>query len=381
MIDALQARLQLQRGKGLWREPKLLQRLSPTTVTDGVNTYLNFSSNDYLSLSGDKRLRENSAKEYLALGVGSGGSPLVTGVDTNTQALQESFAKHVSMPRSLFMHSGYIANLSLINAVVDDTVTVFIDKLAHASFYDALQMKAARFKRYRHLDFSHLTTLLADDRSTNKLIISEGVFSMTGMRPDFSQLKLIKEKFNAMLLIDDAHAVGVMGEQGEGSVSDAPTGSIDILVSSLNKAMATSGAMISAHPTVIESVIQFARPYCYSSALPKAHVASVNAHLSAVQQAVDKRQSLANNIAYFRDQAQPLAAYLTNSDSAIQLLQLGDVNQAQRLALALMDKGIYVYPMRPPSLPLTMCGLRVVLNAAHQTADIEQLIVALVELL
>lgn len=373
MLVSIEQRLAQQKSRGLWRELTSKKRLSATTWLIDDKPMVNFSANDYLSLGFDKHIREQYQRDITYHGLGSGGSAVVCGFDEEKLTLAKSFASHLNAERALFVSSGYMANLCVIHALAHQDIEIFLDKYAHASFYDALSMTKCSFKRFHHNDMAHLELLLKQSHAPSKLIITEGVFSMTGQKPDLDKLIALKKLYQAHLLVDDAHALGVIGQEGKGSISGYSFDEIDIVVSSLNKAFCGSGAMIIASNAIIEAVIQFARPYLYSSALSEAQVRLFNLILPKIIKADERRRRLEENIACFLEYSSSLGYRYYSSNSAIHLFSLGCDKRAISLYEHLKLKGYYCYPMRTPTVTKKMTGLRIVINSAHSNDDIQGL--------
>ncbi len=379
VLDVIKARLCAQKASGRWRQLTPTSRNAKTSLIIDNQTLVNFSSNDYLSLGNDESVKSTLIENIKRYSLGSGGSTVVCGFDEEKARLSDNFARFLGAERALFVSSGYMANLCVLTALVDESVDIFIDKLSHASIYDALAMKGVPFKRFHHNDMVHLEDLLSQSEKKHRFIITEGLFSITGQRPPLDMLITLKKQYNAMLMVDDAHAIGVVGEYGQGSISGLGFDDIDIISCSLNKAFCHSGAMVCAKDEVIEAILQFARPYLYSSALSAAHVSGINTALSVIKRASDKRQQLQANIDYFISLKKQLAYQWLPSTSAIQLLTLGSDEKALLWFERLKKHGFFCYPMRSPTVSKKNTGLRVVLNSGHQQSDINAFCLALEE--
>lgn len=339
--------------------------------------FLDFSSNDYLALRFDENIQRAYKTGIELYGIGSGGSPLVCGYDLLKHQFEESFSNFINVEKSLLFTSGYSANLSLFSTLyLKQEVAFFLDKSCHASIYDALVLREknnTQIYRYPHQDLNQLENLLIKSSALKKVIVSEGVFSMTGQQANVARLSQIKNTYNATLIIDDAHCIGVKGKFGEGSSSYVKAGGVDVLICPLGKAFAMQGAIIGASQEIINNLIQNARPYIYSTALGSAVVYALQEVLNKIKKSAVLREKLESNISYFKQQIQNIDYNFLESDSAIQYLVTSDAKLALDLFKFLKKNNIYCYPMREPTVTKNNTGLRIVLSAAHARADFNKL--------
>lgn len=344
---------------------------------------IDFSSNDYLGLRFDEELVKAFCVGVRAKGLGSGGSPLVGGYDMATAEVERQFATWVGAEQALFFSSGYVANLSVFSALFTENTQIFIDKACHASIYDGLTLGGvlAACKRYSHQNFTQLSALLSNSSAHQKVIVAEGIFSMTGTQVDLRALVELKRKHRALLIVDDAHAIGVVGKDGRGSSTLVEPGDIDLVICPLGKAFAMQGAMVAGRHELIEALIQLARPYIYSTAPIPALTTLLKTVMSKIERAHAQRAQLEENVKYFKSCCQRLQLPLRPSDSAIQFLVVGDCTKALSLSETLQHQGIYCRAIRTPTVPPAQAGLRIVLSAAHGRAHIDQLVNALGEAL
>ncbi|EHA13763.1 8-amino-7-oxononanoate synthase [Halomonas sp. HAL1] len=339
---------------------------------------LDFAGNDYLGLAQDPRVSEAQAAGALRYGAGAGASHLVSGHLEIHDALEEALARWTGRERALLFSTGYMANLGVLQALADRHTAIFQDRLNHASLIDGAALSAARSRRFHHRDAIDLESLLARSECAHKLVVSDGVFSMDGDIADIATLVEVSRQHSAWLMIDDAHGVGVLGDNGSGCVGSTWNSSeVPILVGTLGKALGTAGAFVAGDAKLIEHLIQFSRSYIYTTAQPPAIAAATLKALEIVQSEQGLRAQLNTNIAYFRHEALHLGLPLSDSTTPIQPLILGDEARTLSWALQLQQKGIQVGAIRPPTVPKGESRLRVTLSARHQHDDIDQLLAAL----
>lgn len=372
------SRLQLQASMGLYRRRR--QRAgTPTASTLAARPILNFSSNDYLGLTAEPRVIDAMCAAARRYGTGSGASELVSGhTDVHAQ-LEAELAAYTGRARSLVLSTGYMANLSVVTALVPRGGFVFEDRLNHASLIDAAVLARSRLKRYRHADPDALRAALESSRGEMPLVATDGVFSMDGDIAPLAAIAGICRDAGALLVVDDAHGFGVLGEHGGGTVEHSSLSATDVpvLVGTFGKALGAFGAFVAADELVIESLIQFARPYAYTTALPPPVAAAVLESLHIVREQPVRRTRLHDRIRYFRDTAARHAIPLADSCTAIQPLMIGDADAAVALSESLLARDILVPAIRPPTVPAGTARLRIALSAMHEESDIDELVVAL----
>lgn len=356
---------------------------------------LGFCGNDYLGLAAHPALAEAMVAGVQQYGVGSGASHLVSGhsiaharLEARMAALQ---APHIPEADALFFCTGYMANLAVVSAMAQaggiqpaQDCTIFSDALNHASLIDGARLSRAPVKVYPHADVAALEALLAASTSRNKLIVTDGVFSMDGDIAPLPALLALAERYDAWLIIDDAHGLGVLGADGTGVLSHFGLRSERIIyVGTFGKAPGSSGAAIVAHRMVIDWLIQRARTYIFTTAAPPAVACAVEAALDVIasEEGAERRARLNRHIAAWSAHAQRLAARFgwqwMPSPTAIQPLVIGENAPALELAAALEREGIRIAAIRPPTVPAGTARLRITLSAAHTDADIERLAQAL----
>lgn len=367
--------------KGLQRYRRVLESPQGVHITMEGKPYLSFCSNDYLGLANHPQLiaaLQSGSQQY---GVGSGASHLVSGHFVAHQQLENLLAEFVHKPAALLFSTGYLANLGTVQALVGRGDTIFADKLNHASLNDAMLLSRAEIKRYRHNDVAQLEQLLAENHAGRKLVITDAVFSMDGDLAPLPEILALCERYEAWLLIDDAHGFGVLGRSGQGSLAHFNLTSPRVIyMATLGKAAGVAGAFVAAEQVVIETLVQSARSYIYTTASPPALASALQASLTLLSTEEWRREHLRYMISQLREGLAGLPWKLMLSDTPIQPLLVGSNEDAVALAEALRARGIWVPAIRPPTVPQGTARLRITLSAAHSEENVVQLIGALHEL-
>lgn len=378
-LSALQARLQERQEQHLYRRLEALATPQGPEIRIGGERLLSFCSNDYLGLANHPAViaaLRTGAERY---GVGSGAAHLVSGHSEAHAALEESLARFVGAPRALLFSTGYMANLGIAVALAGRRDTLLEDRLNHASLLDAARLSGATVRRYRHADADHVAQMAA--RIHPALILTDAVFSMDGDLAPLPSLHAIAEGHDAWLLVDDAHGLGVIGDGG-GSLRHfgmSPAGRT-ILMGTLGKAFGTFGAFVAAEAAVIETLIQSARTYVYTTALPPPIAAATAASLRLVQEEAWRRERLSEWIGWLRASAEEMGFVLTTSQTPIQPLVLGSAARALAASRELRRHGLFVPAIRPPTVPVGAARLRITLSAAHSREQVGRLIDGLAQL-
>ncbi len=385
LFEALQDELDTRAAQGLLRHRCSLQSAQGTCVKVNGKPTLSFSSNDYLGLACHPQLLAALQAGMQQYGLGAGASHLVSGHFSAHDELEHALAEFVGKPAALLFSSGYLANLGAVQALVGRRDRIFADKLNHASLNDAMLLSRAQVCRYRHNDMAHLAQLLEQPNSGRKLVITDAVFSMDGDLALLPELLALCEQHDAWLLVDDAHGFGILGEQGRGSLfhhraSSGLASPRIIYMATLGKAVGVSGAFIAAEQVVIDTLVQNARSYIYTTASPPALSCAVLASLRLLQEEEWRRTQLWKLVAQLRAGLTGLPWVLMHSDTPIQPLLVGKNNVAVALSEGLRKRGIWVPAIRPPTVPQGTARLRISLSAAHSEQDVAQLISALHEL-
>ncbi|HEY8355474.1 MAG TPA: 8-amino-7-oxononanoate synthase [Methylophilaceae bacterium] len=378
LFAELQAELDERARQGLLRRRRLLQSPQSVHIRADDTEVLSFCSNDYLGLANHPALVDAARQALTAAGVGSGASHLITGHHQWHQTLEQALADFVGLPAALAFSSGYMANVGVVTALMRRGDAIFADKLNHASLNDAAVLARADLQRYRHNDLAQLESQLAASTAKRKLVIADAVFSMDGDLAPVPELLGLCERYDAWLMLDDAHGFGVLGEQGRGVLSHFGLRSPRIIyMATLGKAAGVSGAFVAAEQVVIEYLLQQARTYIYTTATPPALAAATLAALDVMQQDAARRSHLHALIARLKQHLQLKRWQLMPSDTAIQPLLVGDNQEAVRLSEYLQRHGILVPAIRPPTVPVGTARLRISLSAAHALTDLDRLADAL----
>ena len=377
----LQNELNERAALGLLRQRRMLQSpQAPHIMVDG-RSYLSFCSNDYLGLANHPQLIAALQQGAQQHGVGAGAAHLVSGHNATHHQLEHELAAFVGKPAALLFSTGYMANLGVVQALVGKGDTVFADKFNHASLNDAMQLSRATVKRYRHNDMTQLAQLLVQAKSGRKLVITDAVFSMDGDLAPLPELLALCEQHDAWLLIDDAHGFGVLGAQGRGSLAHFGIASKRVIcMATLGKAAGVFGAFVAAEQVVIDTLINHARSYVYTTATPPALASALLESLQQIANGDELRGHLQRLIAQLRGGLRGLPWSVMPSATAIQPLLVGGNQAALKLSDGLRERGIWVAAIRPPTVPQGTARLRITLSAAHRAADVTRLIESLHEL-
>ncbi|MDD1976397.1 8-amino-7-oxononanoate synthase [Pseudomonas tussilaginis] len=380
MAFDLRARLDQRRAADLYRQRPLLQSpQGPQVVVDG-QPLLAFCSNDYLGLANHPEVIAAWRAGAERWGVGGGASHLVIGHSSPHHEVEEALADLTGRPRALLFSTGYMANLGALTALVGQGDTVLQDRLNHASLLDAGLLSGARFNRYLHNDASSLASRL--DRAVgNTLVVTDGVFSMDGDLADLPALAATAQARDAWLMVDDAHGLGTLGRNGGGVVEHFGLSheQVPVLIGTLGKACGTAGAFVAGSEELIECLIQFARPYIYTTSQPPALACATLRSLQLLRSEHWRREHLAALIQQFRSGAEQIGLQLMDSFTPIQPILIGESARALRLSQMLRERGLLVTAIRPPTVPAGSARLRVTLSAAHSAAQVQLLLDALAD--
>jgi 8-amino-7-oxononanoate synthase len=352
----------------------------PERVSVDGRVLLNFCSNDYLGLRSHPDLISAASECMQRYGVGAGAAHLVSGHSLEHSSLEAELAEFVERPRALLFSSGYLANLGVISVLAGRHQLIAADRLNHASLIDAAQLAGARLRRYAHADAAACARLL-DEHGGARLIVTDGVFSMDGDIAPLASLARAAHAGGAWLVVDDAHGIGVLGAHGRGALEIAglDTAAVPVLVGTLGKALGCFGAFVAGDTALIETLIQRARTYIYTTAIPPAIAAATRAALRLVQREPWRRQQLQRLVDRFRAGAAVRGLPLASSPTPIQPVIVGDSARALALSEALLQRGFWISAIRPPTVPRGSARLRITLSAAHDEAQVDALLAALGE--
>ena len=413
--DFLEARLSERKAQNLYRHRLELQSPQGCHIKVDGRQYTAFCSNDYLNLANDSRVVRAATEAMDEFGLGGGASHLVIGHHQLHEKLEQALAEFTGRERAICFSSGYMANLGVISALADRHTIILQDKLNHASLLDAGKLSGAKMQRYSHCDMEALNRRLEANQGQKTLVVTDGVFSMDGDIAPLDEIASLCEQFDALLMVDDAHGLGVLdgqkddlqaedkglkqgdlkiayqsetqGEQspeepgalGAGCVErfELNQAKLPVLMGTLGKAFGTAGAFVAGSETLIEYLIQFSRTYIYTTSLPPAIAAATIESLRIIKTEAWRRAHLQSLISRFRHHAAELGLNLMPSTTPIQPILVGDSEQAVTISQKLKQAGILVPAIRPPTVPDGTARLRITFSAGHSEADLDKLLNAL----
>ena len=387
LIDTLQQQIEQLDAQGLRRRRRTAETACAPLVRVDGQTVLSFNSNDYLGLAADPRIAAALQEGVRLYGAGSGASHLVSGHSKAHEELEERLADfeapHLVQPRALYLSTGYMANLAVLTALAAATpgeAEIFSDALNHASIIDGTRLARAKVSVYAHNDVGALEQALAASTAKTKIVVTDSVFSMDGDIAPLPQILALCERFGAWLVVDDAHGFGVLGENGRGALEHFNLRSPQLVyMGTLGKAAGVSGAFVAAHATVIDWLVQRARPYIYTTAAAPAlaHALLTSIDLIAGQEGRRRRAQL--ELLQHQLAAMPVRAGWQHlaSETPIQPLIIGSNADVLAAAQALLDQGLWVSAIRAPTVPAGTARLRITLSAAHTHEDVVRLLDAL----
>jgi 8-amino-7-oxononanoate synthase len=382
MMEGLSEALQRRRQAGLYRSRRVISTAQqPELVVDG-KPVIAFCSNDYLGLANHPDVvaaMQRAAGEY---GVGSAAAHLITGHSAVHHRLEEALAAFTNRPRALLFSTGYMANLGVISALLGQGDRLFEDRLNHASLVDAGQLTRAKMMRYQHADAQSLRIQLTRVDGGRALIATDGVFSMDGDLAPLPSLVELARAHQAWLMVDDAHGLGVLGEDGGGILShfDMDSNDVPVLMGTLGKGLGTYGAFVAGSEALIETLIQQARSYIYTTAPPTALAQATLVSLGIAQQETWRRERLRELIVRFRQSVEQIGLPLMDSITPIQPILAGSSEQAVAWSRQLEQQGVLVSAIRPPTVPDGSARLRVTFSANHTDRHLAHLLDALATL-
>ena len=380
-LNRLELGLAARRADQLERRRSVLDSAQGAHIRVDGQAVISFCSNDYLGLAADPVLVAAAHRALDDCGLGAGAAHLITGHHRYHHDFETAFAHFVGKPAALLFSTGYLANLGVVSALVKRHSEIFADRLNHASLVDAAQLSGATLTRYRHLDLAQLESQLAKSRASDKLIVSDLVFSMDGDCAPVDALLDLAERYDAWLHLDDAHGFGVLNDGRGGLTPRARASDRVIYLATLGKAAGVAGAAVAAHPVVIDWLVNTARPYVYTTASPPVLAASLIESLRQIEVGSARRARLAAHVTRLRAGLSDLqGGHLLPSSTPIQPWVVGENADAVRLSRALLARGLLVPAIRTPTVPAGTARLRITLSAAHSDADVMHLIEALHEL-
>lgn len=378
MFSSLNDELERLAADGLLRRRRVLDGPQGARVRADGREFLSFCSNDYLGLANHPALVEALRQGAAQYGAGGGASHLVSGHSAAHHRLEAELAEFVGLPRALLFSTGYMANLGIVTALLGRDDEIFADKLNHASLNDAALLSRAKLTRFPHLDLQVLERRLAASKARRKLVVVDAVFSMDGDIAPVPPLLDLCERYDAWLLLDDAHGFGVLGQGGHGVLEHFAVGSPRIIyMATLGKAAGVAGAFAAGDATLVEYLLQRARTYIFTTAMPPVLACALSVSLRLIAEESWRRERLQTLIQTLRAQLHPQHWRLLASPTAIQPLLIGGNAATVAVSEALREQGIWVPAIRPPTVPKGQARLRISLSAAHQVADVEALSAAL----
>lgn len=377
-LEHIRQELAQLRAQGLQRSRRLLESPQGTHVCVDGRAVLSFCSNDYLGLANHRALIAAASQAVHGMGVGAGASHLISGHHAAHHALETRLAEFVGLPAALLFSTGYMANIGVVTALLGRDGEVFADRLNHASLNDAALLSRAKFTRYPHNDLAVLESQLAVSRARRKLVLVDAVFSMDGDLAPLPDLLALCERFDAWLLVDDAHGFGVLGAGGRGVLAHFGLASPRIVyMATLGKAAGVFGAVVAGEAEVIEWLLQKARTYIYTTATPPLLSAALLTSVDLIEAGDERRAQLQKLITQLRAGLRAPSWQLMDSATPIQPVLIGSNEAALAASQALLERGILVPAIRPPSVPANSARLRISLCAAHTEADVARLVDAL----
>jgi len=359
--------LENQRDSYLIRQRQLVEEQAGRELVVNGKRYLNFSSNDYLGLNNHPKINQAMQEGVDRFGASSCSSSLVTGYNFAHQALEETICAWLNKPKCLLFNSGFSANYGVLNTLANDQTQFWLDKLSHASLIDGALSGKAKVQRFLHNDYAQLDKKLASKQLTNNLVVSEGVFSMDGDQANIVKLHNIAKKHQAWLYVDDAHSIGIIGKEGQGSsLYDAK---IDIVMATFGKAIATSGAFIACDNELHDYLVNFSRHYIYSTAISPAISWATKTSIEIIQKEHWRREKIIQLSHLFSSTLNKNISLIPTT-SSIHAIILGSEQKALEIAQQLKRKGIWLTAIRPPTVAKNTSRLRVTICASHNKSDI-----------
>ena len=381
LVESLQRELNGLKSEGLHRRLRQVDTLQgPRIRIDGKDA-IHLAGSDYLGLACHPRLKKAACEATMRYGCGVAAARLISGNHDLYPQLETRLARFKQAEAALLFSTGYQANLGVISALIDSHDVVFSDALNHASIVDGCRLSRARFKIFPHNDLDTLARLLERERSTGRrLIVVDGLYSMDGDVAPLAQIVKLAERYDCLTMVDDSHGIGVLGETGRGTAEAAGVlGRIDIETGSLAKALGGFGAYVVGRRTVIEYLVNRARPFIFTCAMPPAVLAAVLEALDVVEQEPERRQRLWDNTRHMRAGLHEIGFEVSPSGTQIIPLMVGEPERAMRFCQELLDRGVFAQGIRYPSVPRGTERIRLTVTASHSKADLDTALTALDE--
>ncbi|MBI5747962.1 MAG: 8-amino-7-oxononanoate synthase [Nitrospinae bacterium] len=372
-MDFIDDELAELKREGLYRELKIIEGEQGNRVRIGGREVILLSSNNYLGLASHPEIKKAAVSAIEKFGCGSGASRLISGSMELHKELEEKIASFKKTESAILFNSGYTANLGVLSSICGKGDVIFCDKLNHASIIDGCLLSGAELKRYPHKDIDALEKFLKKSSGFKKrLIVTDGIFSMDGDIAPLKAIVLLAKRYSAILMVDDAHATGILGKNGRGTgeyfgLND----SIDIIMGTLSKAVGSFGGFVAGRKKLIEFLINRARSFIYTTSLPPSVIASSIAAIDIIEKGDDLRDLLWKNVRYLKDGLKNIGFDIMGSESQIIPVFVGDTHRAVEMSQMLLKEGVFVQGIRPPTVPHGKSRLRVTVMATHSKADLD----------
>ncbi|MDH3976189.1 MAG: 8-amino-7-oxononanoate synthase [Deltaproteobacteria bacterium] len=378
-MEFIEKEIEELKNKGLYRKLRTVETAQGHKVRIDGREVILLCSNDYLGLANHRKVKEAARKAIVKYGFGAGASRLVSGTMALHRQLEEKIAEFKGTEAALLFNSGYAANSGAIPAIAGKGDLIFSDRLNHASIVDGCRLSLAEVRRYRHLDMNALERYLehaAEDEVmyAQKLIVTDGIFSMDGDIAPIDRIVELAKTYGAMVMVDEAHGTGVLGAKGRGSVEHSGVDSNDITVNmgTFGKALGSYGAYIAGARSMIDYIMNRSRSFIYSTALPPSTAAATLAAIDIVDQEPQRREKLHKNAAFMKKGLDSLGFETMDSETQIIPVLAGESSLACKMMDSLLEQGIFVLAIRPPTVPEGTARLRVTVTSQHTRADISR---------
>ncbi len=373
--DELAAQHEARKRDQLWRRRSVVSGPQSVEVSVDGQQFVNFCSNDYLGLANHPDVIAAAVAAIRQRGTGSGASHLICGHSDDHQQVEHQIAEFIGAEKAILFSTGYMANLAIPQTFLGHDDMILLDRLNHASLIDGGRYCEAKMKRYAHCDSDAVEKLLGDSEARRTLVSTDGVFSMDGTVAPVKKLKTICDQHDSVLVVDDAHGFGVMGDCGKGTLEDAQLNAAGnvLMVGTLGKSAGSFGAFVAGDAIYIETLIQFARTYIYTTALPPSVVAATGAAIKIIASQPERQEKLNANIAQFRSAIMDSDLQLCDSSTPIQPILFGSAEATIQASEFLKRNGVWVSAIRPPTVPVGSARLRITLSSDHTSQQIAKL--------
>jgi len=373
--------LDQRKAQGLFRQRRVVNSAQGAMIEIENELYLNFSSNDYLGFANNTELKNCMIEAIKQYGIGAASSQLLVGHLTPHKKLEEKLSGFLKRDAALLFPTGYQANLAVASTLIDSNTVIFQDKLNHASLIDAAMLSKGKLVRYRHNDTGHLKKLLEKHKQNNLLVMTDGVFSMDGDYAALKEITTLCKTYNALLIVDDAHGLGVLGKTGAGLLEELALDQkqVPILIGTFGKSFGASGAFISGSNLHIEAFIQKAKTYIYTTALLPSIASTMISAIDLVINAEPLRNNIQGLVAHYKNKIKKMDLNMDVAPSHIQPFIIGEASKALSMSKSLYEKKVLVSAIRPPTVPKDTSRLRISITATHTKDQLDRLISSIEE--